>query len=445
MRGVDIENQQKNERVPLLQNQSGIITKEDTNTASYLSGVFNLSCTIVGAGIMSLPAAIKVLGVIPGALLILVSGFLAKYSIDILLRYSEKEGSYTYGQLMYNSFGRIGEILFQISVIINNTGITIIYLIIIADVVSGSTTSGIHHSGVLEEWFGEHWWTGRAFVLILLTAFVLVPTAWIKRMEALQYTSAIAVGLAVFFILIVIEITCYKLAMGTVKQPPLFPRIDDLASFWNLFTAVPVLVCAYLCHYNVHTIRNELQDPSQMPGVVKSSLSVCSTIYIMTGLFGFLLFGDSTSSDVLSNFDSDLGVPYSPLLNAMVRLSYAAHIVLVFPVIFYALRLNFYGLIYNSAIPLTSDNQRSTFAIITLSLILVILLGAIFIPSIWVVFQFTGATAGALILFIFPASVVLRDHLGISTRRDKILSWGLIILAVVSDLVAIYSNAVSLM
>lgn len=131
MRGVDIENQQKNERVPLLQNQSGIITKEDTNTASYLSGVFNLSCTIVGAGIMSLPAAIKVLGVIPGALLILVSGFLAKYSIDILLRYSEKEGSYTYGQLMYNSFGRIGEILFQISVIINNTGITIIYLIII--------------------------------------------------------------------------------------------------------------------------------------------------------------------------------------------------------------------------------------------------------------------------------------------------------------------------
>lgn len=159
----------------------------------------------------------------------------------------------------------------------------------------------------------------------------------------------------------------------------------------------------------MHTIRNELQDPSQMPGVVKSSLSVCSTIYIMTGLFGFLLFGDSTSSDVLSNFDSDLGVPYSPLLNAMVRLSYAAHIVLVFPVIFYALRLNFYGLIYNSAIPLTSDNQRSTFAIITLSLILVILLGAIFIPSIWVVFQFTGATAGALILFIFPASVVLRS------------------------------------
>lgn len=166
-------------------------------------------------------------------------------------------------------------------------------------------------------------------------------------------------------------------------------------------------MCGALC-FVVHTIRNELQDPSQISAVVKSSLAICSTIYVMTGLFGFLLFGDSTASDVLSNFDSDLGVPYSSVLNALVRLSYAAHIVLVFPVVFYALRLNFYGLVYNSAIPLTSDTRRYAFAIITLSLILVILLGAIFIPSIWVAFQFTGATAGALILFIFPASIALR-------------------------------------
>ncbi|KAL2896060.1 Amino acid transporter AVT6B [Bienertia sinuspersici] len=452
MNGTDIEGQQinplketykeqKNETVPLLERSSLIITKEDTNTASYLSGVFNLSCTIVGAGIMSLPAAMKVLGIIPGLLLIVASGVLAKYTIDILLRYSEAEGSYTYGQLMYNSFGRFGEIMFQISVVINNLGINIIYLIIIADVVSGSSVSGTHHSGVLEEWFGEQWWTGRAFVLVFLTAFVLVPTAWIKRMVHFCNCS----GLAVFFILIVIEITAYRMAKGTIQLPAFLPRIDDFASFWNLFTAVPVLVCAYLCHFNVHTIRNELQEPSQMPGVVKSSLAVCSTIYIMTGLFGFLLFGDSTASDVLSNFDSDLGVPYSSVLNALVRLSYAAHIVLVFPVVFYALRLNFYGLVYNSAIPLTSDTRRFEFAIITLSLILIILLGAIFIPSIWVAFQFTGATAGALILFIFPASIVLRDHLGISTRKDVIISWGLIILAVFSDLMAIYSNAVSLL
>lgn len=96
---TDIESQlinpQMSERVPLLQDHPLIITKDDTNTASYLSGVFNLSCTIVGVGIMSLPAAMKVLGVIPGVLLIFIFGFLTKYSVEILLRYREKEGSPT--------------------------------------------------------------------------------------------------------------------------------------------------------------------------------------------------------------------------------------------------------------------------------------------------------------------------------------------------------------
>jgi len=83
-----------------------------------------------------------------------------------------------------------------------------------------------------------------------------------------------------------------------------------------------------------------------MQAIVRTSLSICGMVYLMTGLFGFLLFGDSTASDVLSNFDTDLGVPYSSLLNSIVRVSYVGHIILVFPVIFYALRLNFDGLIF---------------------------------------------------------------------------------------------------
>lgn len=448
---VDIENIQPggrdtghgHESEPLLSDHPVIVRKEEDNPASYVGGVFNLSCTIVGAGIMSLPAAVKEVGIIPGVLLIVVSGFLTKYSIDLLLRFSDDGRAYSYAQLMEDAFGRVGEMLYQICVVVNIGGTIVIYLIIIADVVSGSTSSGVHHSGLLEEWFGEQWWTGRIFVLIFLTAFVLIPTAWIKRMDSLKYTSAIAVGLAVFFILIVISITIYKLAMGTIEEPAFFPTIDNLPSFLDLFTAVPVVVIAYQCHFNVHTIQNELEDPTEMQGVVKSTLAVCGTVYVMTGLFGFLLFGDSTASDVLSNFDSDLGVPYSSLINAVVRLSYAAHILLVFPVVFYALRLNFDGLVFRSAIPLASDNRR--FASTTLGLLLVILLGAICVPSIWVAFQFTGATSGALVCFIFPASIALRDRPKIATKTDKILSWSLITLALFANMVAIYSNVVSLL
>lgn len=118
------------EMLPLLQDHHVIMMGKDS-TASYLSGVFNLSCTIIGAGIMSLPFAMKVLGVIPGVLLVLISGFLTKYSIEILLRFSENGRAYTYGQLMRDAFGRFGEVLLQICVVINITGIIIVYLIIV--------------------------------------------------------------------------------------------------------------------------------------------------------------------------------------------------------------------------------------------------------------------------------------------------------------------------
>lgn len=140
--------------------------------------------------------------------------------------------------------------------------------------------------------------------------------------------------------------------------------------------------------------------------VVWTSLVLCSSVYIMTSFFGFLLFGDSTLDDVLANFDTNLGVPYSYVLNDVVRISYALHLMLVFPVVFYPLRQNLDGLLFPSARPLVSDNFR--FTLLSVALISLIFLGANFVPSIWVAFQFTGATSAVCIGFIFPAAIALR-------------------------------------
>lgn len=156
----------------------------------------------------------------------------------------------------------------------------------------------------------------------------------------------------------------------------------------------------------MHTIHSELEDSSLIRPVVQTSLALCSFVYILTSFFGFLLFGDSTLDDVLANFDTNLGIPYSSLLNDTVRISYALHLMLVFPVLFYPLRLNLDGLLFSSARPLVSDNLR--FASISIGLLLLVFLGANFIPNIWAAFQFTGATVTVCIGFIFPAAIALR-------------------------------------
>ena len=161
-----------------------------------------------------------------------------------------------------------------------------------------------------------------------------------------------------------------------------------------------------MLNFAVHSIDNELEESTQIRPVVRTALALCSTVYIMTSFFGFLLFGDATLDDVLANFDTDLGIPYSPLLNDAVRVSYTAHLMLVFPIVFFPLRLNMDGLLFPSARPLSQSNTR--FAFITAGLITVIFLGANYIPSIWDAFQFTGATAAVCLGFIFPAAITLR-------------------------------------
>nr|AFK46918.1 unknown [Lotus japonicus] len=406
--------------------------------ASFTGSVFNLSTTIIGAGIMALPAAIKVLGVAAGIAAIIFLAFLTETSLDILMRFSRVGNARSYGDVMGYAFGWVGRLVLQISVLINNL-ILVVYVIIIGDVLSGTSSTGIHHFGVLEGWFGEHWWTGRAFVLLVATILVFTPLGFFKRVDSLRYTSALAVALAVMFLVIIAGITIVKLFNGSIERPRLLPNITDATSIWNLFTAVPVLVTAFVCHYNVHTIDNELGESSPIQPVVRASLVLCSLIYILTALFGFLLFGESTLDDVLANFDTDLGIPYSSLLNDIVRISYALHLMLVFPVIFFSLRFNLDDLIFPSARSL--DLDRCRFVFITTGLIALLYVAANFVPSIWTVFQFTGATATVCLGFIFPGAIALRDPQGVATKKDKILSIVMIFLAVFSNVVAIYSNA----
>lgn len=143
-----------------------------------------------------------------------------------------------------------------------------------------------------------------------------------------------------------------------------------------------------------------------MQAVVRGSLALCAVVYVMTGIFGFLLFGESTYSDLLSNFDTDIGIPYSWLFNDIIRISYAGHVILVFPTIFLPLRLNLDGLLFPSARPLALDKKR--FVLESLGLVFVALVGAIFVPNIWIAFEFTGATMGGLLAFVFPASITLK-------------------------------------
>ncbi|MBA0798015.1 hypothetical protein Gohar_008653 [Gossypium harknessii] len=248
----------------------------------------------------------------------------------------------------------------------------------------------------MDEWFGEHWWTTRSALLMFTTLFVFAPLISFKPIDSLRYTSALSVGFAIVFVAITAGVTIVKLMEGKIKMHRLMPKLENQASFWKLFTTVPVLVTAYIYHHNVLPIANELRDPTQMKLIVSS------------------------------------------LLDDLIRVSYGLHLMLVFPIVFSSLRLNVDGLLFPYAIPIAFSEKR--FFSMTVALMGFIFMGANFIPSIWDAFQFTDATAAVCVGYIFPAAITLRDTNGIATKKDRLISRMMIFLAVSTSTVAVTSD-----
>lgn len=122
------------EKVPLLPTKhEDEVEFDEFNGASFTGAVFNLSTTIIGAGIMSLPATMKVLGLAPGIMMIIFMAFLTEASIEMLLRFSRAGKTSSYGGVMNDAFGKYGRMLLQVCVLVNNIGVLVVYMIILGN------------------------------------------------------------------------------------------------------------------------------------------------------------------------------------------------------------------------------------------------------------------------------------------------------------------------
>ncbi|GJP37152.1 hypothetical protein CLOM_g21591 [Closterium sp. NIES-68] len=423
--------------------------------ATVSSGIFNLSTSIIGAGIMGLPATLNVLGLPLGVLLLVAMGLLTELSIEVLVNASAVRRIWTYSGLVVEDCGQRSRLVLDLAVLVNNVGMCTVYLIIVADVVAGTswqhaTSSPVEamreaslHEGLLAEWglVAGAWWPMRPIVIISTMLLVLAPLVSLKHVDSLHYTSALSILLAVVFVVITVAVAAAQWVQGRIQLPRMLPACSSLKDLTGLFSVIPVMATAYACHYNVHSIFVELKErtAATMLRVTRSSLLLCTTVYVLTSVSAFLLFGSSTASDVLINFDRDLGLPLSSLINDTVRVTYVLHIVFVFPVIFYSLRIIADDLIFPGAEkPLLEDDRR--FAVVTVGGMVLVGVGAVMVPNIGLAFDITGATATMLLAFVFPALLTLKDRLGLFASWHRAVAHFLLVFAAIVSVTGLSSG-----
>lgn len=410
-----------------------------SKTGSGISGaVFNLTTSIIGAGIMALPAAMKVLGLVLGFVLIILMGILSEISVELLVRFSALCKATTYGEVVQYAMGRPARVLSEICLIINNAGVLVVYLIIMGDVMSGS----VHHVGVFDQWLGNGIWDQRKLVILVVVVVFLAPLCALERIDSLSLTSAASVALAIVFVVVAVVIAFIKLVEGDIEAPRMGPDFGSKKAILDLLVVIPIMTNAYVCHFNVQPIYNELEgrSPQKMNRVGRITTAVCIVVYAFTAISGYLLFGEDTESDVLTNFDKDLGIRFSSALNYIVRVGYIFHLVLVFPVVHFSLRQTVDSLVFEGSAPLLESRKRSLG--LTLVLLAIIYFGSTMIPNIWTAFKFTGATTAVSLGFIFPSLIALRLNKqgGGLNFKEKFLSWLMLVLAIVVGIVGVIGN-----
>lgn len=102
------------------------------------------------------------------------------------------------------------------------------------------------------------------------------------------------------------------------------------------------------------------------------------------------------------------------------------------------------ALLFGGLAPLTESRKRCL--ALTAILLGILYFGSTMIPNIWTAFKFTGATTAVSLGFTFPSLIALRlskEGSGLSVR-ENIVSWFMLILAIIVSIVGVCGNIYSI-
>ncbi|KAH7410148.1 transmembrane amino acid transporter protein-domain-containing protein [Phaeosphaeria sp. MPI-PUGE-AT-0046c] len=378
--------------------------------ASWISSVINLANTILGAGLLAMPSALSKMGIFLGIFVIIWAGSTAGFGLYLQTRCARylDRGHVSFASLSQLTYPNLS-ILFDAAIAIKCFGVAVSYLIIIGDlmpgVVQGFAPGAVDVSFLVDRQF---WIT--AFMLIV------IPLSFLRRLDSLKYTSIIALFSIAYLVILVVAhfIKGDTLAdRGTV-------RVFEWAGPVSALAAFPVIVFAYTCHQNMFSILNEIADNSHFrtTTVIFASIGGACSLYILTGITGYLSYGDNIRGNIVSMYPTAAA-------STIGRLAIVILVMFSYPLQIHPCRASIDAclkwrprrknqiegspsrntLINNTQKPAAPQSREMSdyrFAIVTTVLIIMTFITAMTVSSLEKVLAYVGSTGSTTISFILP-------------------------------------------
>ncbi|KAL3816951.1 hypothetical protein ACHAXA_001779 [Cyclostephanos tholiformis] len=365
-------------------------------TASVPNEIFNLVKSIVGAGVLSLPAGIAAFGdaptaAIPAILIIALIGAFSAYGFSLIGRVCSYTGARTYRDAWSRSVGDGSSWLPAVTVTFKTCFAILSYSMILADT-GRSLLSSAGYSA------------SRNAALFGITITTLLPLCLIRDLGGLAPFSLVGVA-GMFYTALAMAARylrgSYAIGGGYAADvaSSLRPRFGDVGAMGafgpNVFILVCMLSTAYMAHFNAPKFYVELRNNTmrRYNAVVASSFGISVLLFASIGSLGFLTFGGACSGLILNNYSG------TDALMGLSRIAVLISIVFSFPLVFAGARDGWLDLL---RIPV-DDRTNAVLTRTTLAVLSGVTLIASRLRELAFIMSFAGATMGNALIYVYPA------------------------------------------
>lgn len=316
------------------------------------SARFNILCTMVGGGSLSVPMAFQQSGTfLLGPIILLASACITEFCFNMITDAARKlspppphkVGSDTYESISSAAFGHRALLFSKTLVTLMCFFGSVGYAVLLRDMLQPIT-----------DFFLDHYFTdvtntsGPTFannLTMWIVILLITPVCTLQNLTSLKDLGAASM-LSILILGSCIVYRSFQCNCPGIDSPYIDQQYHQLD--WNnivqfhllppnwkaVLDAFPLYVSVYVCHYNIPTVYNELQDPS--PKRVRYWLKTttwCATAFYMTVGFAGSLYTNCLPDDtklqgnILLNFNED-----DPLL-LLGRMCLAITITLAFPLL----------------------------------------------------------------------------------------------------------------
>lgn len=361
-------------------------------TSSLAASTVNLTKSLVGIGLLTVPKVFADCSTLPAAITLLTFGALAALSFFMLGYCAHLTGASTLPQLWALTVGPGSAALVEIVILVDTSLACVAFVLLIGDY-STRSVSGLFPDlpEVLQS---------RNFYVGVITFGILLPLCMGRRLSLLRFSSIAGLLCTLYvFAYVVGDFTCniFTVGLKTVSS-----RVSWLeARPTHLLTGTARFSVAFMSHFNAPSFYSDLCDrrPSRFALVCAVAFSAAILIYGVFGISGYGRFGETISSNALASYDLNTSV-------LLMWLGMGACVTASFPLVFAALR--------DALLALCSRglgcnlNSGGRFAqVTTLTSVLVIARIGAGLEDLGIVISLLGSLSGAALSFIVPGAVML--------------------------------------